>query len=93
MTEEVILQGDFPWQAAECYQVIIYVYIYIYMKEINMVSGDIIQLLVPRKIKKALTFQDGRKSTAEGLSCISLTHVRCRSGNDSHPKITDPGAR
>lgn len=50
-------------------------YIYIYMKEINMVSGDIIQLLVPRKIKEALTFQDGRKSTAEGLSCISLTRM------------------
>lgn len=45
------------------------------MKEINMVSGDIIQLLVPRKIKKALTFQDGRMSTAEGLSCISLTRM------------------
>lgn len=40
-----------------------------------MVSGDIIQLLIPRKIKKALTFQDGRHSRAEGFSCISLTHA------------------
>lgn len=48
-----------------------------------MLSGDIIQLLIPRKIKEALTFQNGRKRTAQGFLVVAwYTLVRCGSGND-----------